>query len=139
MKMHGKKMQASDFIGYDTTDMSLPQASKPRDFLMKPERRKGSRGFIGTVWTQIKRRHTYLLSWKWWAVGLLLATSVQFLTGCGSDSTDPIYTVDGEVLADAESWCWSQGGVDYFLMEDNEPDLLVCKDGHTSVDVWWTL
>jgi hypothetical protein len=109
---------------------------QPRDYgvLLRKERRAVERDRRANFWTFLKRTEVP------WPVVLLVGLALAFLAGCGSDrhSSEPIYLVEAEMLKDATSWCFGNGDVDYFTMQDNEPELLVCKDGRTVKGVWYT-
>jgi len=64
---------------------------------------------------------------------------VLLLAGCNNEyrPVDPIYTVTGEMLKNAESRCFGYGQVDYFLMQENRPDILVCNDGTVFPQTAW--
>ena len=114
----------------------------PKDYpaepgkLLRKERRAVERDLHGDFWTFWKRTE---VPWSV-VVMIVLLLAILFLTGCGSDShsSDPVYIVEGEALDDAKSWCFGNGDVDYFTMQDNEPELLVCKDGRTIDRIWYT-
>lgn len=105
---------------------------QPKDYLLRGERRAVKRTRLSFVRTVIKRAST-----RWWIVVTLTLLAALSLVGCGSeDENDPIVYAEGSALRNAQSWCFSRGGVDYFTLEENDPELLVCKDGTTN-DVSW--
>lgn len=105
---------------------------QPKDYLLRGERRAVTRGRLSIIRTVIKRAST-----RWWLVVTLTFLCVIALVGCGSEAeNDPIVYAEGSALRNAQSWCFSRGGVDYFTIEDNDPELLVCKDDSTN-DVSW--
>ncbi len=131
-------MAKGKFEGFDIDSDAWPGPAKdyPAETgkLLRKERRAVERNLSGDFWTYLKRTEVP------WPIVILICVVLVLLAGCGSDSSrpEPIYIVEGEMLDDARSWCFSNDGVDYFTMEDNDAELLVCNDGRTVDRIWYT-
>jgi len=111
-----------------------------RDFTVRPERRAVARKRLADGWTFLRRTRIPFPSYRWWIVVGMICLALASITGCsGSNAPDPVYTINGGVLVDAVSWCFSRGGVEYFTVFENKADVLVCADGAVfNAGVWTT-
>ncbi len=104
---------------------------------IQKDRRTAQRGGCGDAWTFLRRTYIPYPSARWWQIVIATGVLLALLVGCGNPPCpEPIYTVEGATLNNAKSWCFSKGGVDYFTIADNKPDMLFCQDGSVSDTVW---